>query len=141
MIKKSPARIIFGAALPGDPDEVPVVVKIYRHANLGEWLKANLCGSKARREWRITTAAAARGLPTVVPVAFGTDAWEVSLKDLPYLQVGPYYTNTRAGLQRARDILRRRGRRIPGAIIMFERNRLRLGRRRLRAGGTWPEFF
>jgi len=71
MIKKSPARIIFGAALPGDPDEVPVVVKIYRHANLGEWLKANLCGSKARREWRITTAAAARGLPTVVPVAFG----------------------------------------------------------------------
>lgn len=41
-------------------------------------------------------------------VAFGTDAWEVSLKELPYLQVGPYYTNTRAGLQRARDILRRR---------------------------------
>ena len=41
-------------------------------------------------------------------VAFGNDAWEVSVKDLPYLQVGPYYTNTRAGLQRARDILRRR---------------------------------
>ena len=41
-------------------------------------------------------------------VAFGTDAWEVTLKELPYLQVGPYYTNTRAGLQRARDILHRR---------------------------------
>ncbi len=41
-------------------------------------------------------------------VAFGNDAWEVSIKDLPYLQVGPYYTNTRAGLQRARDILHRR---------------------------------
>ncbi|MFW5973531.1 MAG: vWA domain-containing protein, partial [Bacteroidota bacterium] len=41
-------------------------------------------------------------------VAFGNDAWEVSIKDLPYLQVGPYYTNTRAGLQRARDILQRR---------------------------------
>ncbi len=41
-------------------------------------------------------------------VAFGNDAWEVSVKDLPYLQVGPFYTNTRAGLQRARDILRRR---------------------------------
>ena len=41
-------------------------------------------------------------------VAFGNDAWEVSIGDLPYLQVGPYYTNTRAGLQRARDILRRR---------------------------------
>jgi Ca-activated chloride channel homolog len=41
-------------------------------------------------------------------VAFGNEAWEVSIKDLPYLEVGPYYTNTRAGLQRARDILRRR---------------------------------
>ncbi len=41
-------------------------------------------------------------------VAFGDDAWEVSIKDLPYLQVGPYHTNTHAGLQRAREILRRR---------------------------------
>lgn len=41
-------------------------------------------------------------------VAFGNDAWEVEIKDLPYLQVGPYHTNTRAGLQRARQILRRR---------------------------------
>ena len=41
-------------------------------------------------------------------VAFGDDAWEVSVEDLPYLQVGPYHTNTRAGLQRARQILRRR---------------------------------
>ena len=41
-------------------------------------------------------------------VAFGNEAWEVSVKDLPYLNVGPFYTNTRAGLQRARDILRRR---------------------------------
>ncbi len=41
-------------------------------------------------------------------VAFGNDAWEVAVKDLPYLNVGPFYTNTRSGLQRARDILRRR---------------------------------
>jgi len=41
-------------------------------------------------------------------VAFGNDAWEVEVKDLPYLEVGPYYTNTRAGLRRARDILHRR---------------------------------
>ncbi len=41
-------------------------------------------------------------------VAFGNEAWEVSIRDLPYLNVGPYYTNTRAGLQRARDLLRRR---------------------------------
>lgn len=41
-------------------------------------------------------------------VAFGNDAWEVSIADLPYLQVGPYHTNTVAGLELAMDILRRR---------------------------------
>ena len=41
-------------------------------------------------------------------VAFGNDAWEVEMKDLPYLNVGPFHTNTRAGLERARTILRRR---------------------------------
>ena len=41
-------------------------------------------------------------------VAFGDDAWEVEIKDLPFLQVGPYHTNTRAGLERARTILKRR---------------------------------
>ncbi|MEM9998467.1 MAG: VWA domain-containing protein [Bacteroidota bacterium] len=41
-------------------------------------------------------------------VAFGNEAWEVAMKDLPYLQVGPFHTNTRAGLERARMILRRR---------------------------------
>lgn len=41
-------------------------------------------------------------------VAFGNDAWQIELKDLPYLQVGPYHTNTVAGLEMAMDILRRR---------------------------------
>jgi uncharacterized protein with von Willebrand factor type A (vWA) domain len=41
-------------------------------------------------------------------VVFGNDAWTVEIKDLPYLQVGPYHTNTVAGLERAMDILRRR---------------------------------
>jgi Ca-activated chloride channel family protein len=41
-------------------------------------------------------------------VVFGNDAWQISLKDLPYLQVGPYHTNTVAGLELAMDILRRR---------------------------------
>jgi uncharacterized protein with von Willebrand factor type A (vWA) domain len=41
-------------------------------------------------------------------VVFGNDAWQVSLKDLPYLQVGPYHTNTVAGLELAMDLLRRR---------------------------------
>jgi Ca-activated chloride channel homolog len=42
-------------------------------------------------------------------VAFGDDAQLVTLNELPFLQVGPYHTNTRAGLQMARSLLRRRG--------------------------------
>ncbi|HLF32922.1 MAG TPA: VWA domain-containing protein [Cyclobacteriaceae bacterium] len=41
-------------------------------------------------------------------IVFGDDAWQIRLKDIPYLQVGPYHTNTIAGLQLAMDILRRR---------------------------------
>jgi uncharacterized protein with von Willebrand factor type A (vWA) domain len=41
-------------------------------------------------------------------VVFGNDAWPVEIKDLPYLQVGPYHTNTVAGLELALDLLRRR---------------------------------
>ena len=41
-------------------------------------------------------------------IVFGNDAWQVQIKDLPYLQVGPYHTNTVAGLELAMDILRRR---------------------------------
>jgi len=41
-------------------------------------------------------------------VVFGNDAWQVSVKDLPYLKVGPYHTNTVAGLELAMDLLRRR---------------------------------
>lgn len=41
-------------------------------------------------------------------VVFGNDAWQIEIKDLPYLQVGPYHTNTVAGLELAMDILRRR---------------------------------
>lgn len=41
-------------------------------------------------------------------VVFGNDAWPIEIKDLPYLQVGPYHTNTVAGLELAMDFLRRR---------------------------------
>lgn len=41
-------------------------------------------------------------------IVFGNDAWPIKLKDLPYLQVGPYHTNTVAGLNLALDILRRK---------------------------------
>jgi Ca-activated chloride channel family protein len=41
-------------------------------------------------------------------LVFGNDAWPIQLKDLPYLQVGPYHTNTVAGLELAMDLLRRK---------------------------------
>ncbi|VXC20837.1 vWA domain-containing protein [Maribacter litoralis] len=41
-------------------------------------------------------------------LVFGNDAWPIPIKDLPYLQVGPYHTNTVAGLQLAMDMLRRK---------------------------------
>jgi uncharacterized protein with von Willebrand factor type A (vWA) domain len=41
-------------------------------------------------------------------IVFGNDAWPINIKDLPYLQVGPYHTNTVAGLELSMDILRRR---------------------------------
>lgn len=41
-------------------------------------------------------------------VVFGNDAWQVSIQDLPYLQVGPFHTNTVAGLELAMDLLRRK---------------------------------
>lgn len=41
-------------------------------------------------------------------IVFGNDAWPIEVKDLPYLQVGPYHTNTYAGLELAMEILRKR---------------------------------
>jgi len=41
-------------------------------------------------------------------LVFGNDARPISIKELPYLQVGPYHTNTVAGLNLAMDLLRRK---------------------------------
>ena len=41
-------------------------------------------------------------------LVFGNDAWPIAIKDLPYLKVGPYHTNTVAGLELALDLLRRK---------------------------------
>ncbi len=41
-------------------------------------------------------------------IVFGDDAWPIQLKDLPYLTVGPYHTNTVAGLELASSILRKK---------------------------------
>ncbi|MFT5827709.1 MAG: Ca-activated chloride channel family protein, partial [Urechidicola sp.] len=45
---------------------------------------------------------------TIDILVFGNDAWTIPIKQLPYLKVGPYHTNTVAGLQLAMDILRRK---------------------------------
>ena len=45
---------------------------------------------------------------TIDIIVFGNDAWSIKIKELPYLQVGPYHTNTVAGLNLAMDILRRK---------------------------------
>lgn len=42
-------------------------------------------------------------------ITFGDDAQLISLAEIPFLQVGPFHTNTRAGLQMARNILRKCG--------------------------------
>jgi len=41
-------------------------------------------------------------------LVFGNDAWTIEIKDLPYLEVGPYHTNTVAGLELAMELLRKR---------------------------------
>ncbi len=45
---------------------------------------------------------------TLDVLVFGDDARQIEIKDLPYLEVGPYHTNTVAGLELAMDLLRRR---------------------------------
>lgn len=41
-------------------------------------------------------------------LVFGNDAWIIELGELPYLKVGPYHTNTVAGMELAMDILRKK---------------------------------
>jgi len=51
-------------------------------------------------------------------VLFGDEAREVPLDELPYIGVGPFHTNTRAGLRLAQEILRTR-RQANRQIIML----------------------
>lgn len=39
-------------------------------------------------------------------VLFGDEAQEVAIAEIPYIQAGPYHTNTKAGLRLAQDILK-----------------------------------
>jgi len=45
---------------------------------------------------------------TLDVIVFGNDAWQIEVKDIPYLNVGPFHTNTVAGLELAMDILHKR---------------------------------
>lgn len=53
-------------------------------------------------------------------VLFGNDAIPVLIKDLPYASVGPYHTNTKAGLNYARKLLERRKSRIKQIIMITD---------------------
>lgn len=41
-------------------------------------------------------------------IVYGNDSWPISIQELPYLQVGPYHTNTVAGLELALDLLKKK---------------------------------
>lgn len=41
-------------------------------------------------------------------ITFGDDAKQIDLEDIPYIQVGPFHTNTKEGLRLSRQILRKR---------------------------------
>ncbi len=45
---------------------------------------------------------------TLDVLVFGDDAYPIEVKDLPFLQVGPFHTNTVAGLELAMEMLRKR---------------------------------
>jgi uncharacterized protein with von Willebrand factor type A (vWA) domain len=51
-------------------------------------------------------------------VVFGDDAAEVKVSDIPFIAVGPFHTNTKAGLQMARQLLKRK-RNINKQIFMI----------------------
>jgi len=42
-------------------------------------------------------------------ITFGDDAKLITVSELPFLEVGPYHTNTKAGLRLARQLLKRSG--------------------------------
>jgi len=41
-------------------------------------------------------------------IVFGDDAQEVKVSDIPFISVGPFHTNTKAGLELARQLLKRK---------------------------------
>lgn len=41
-------------------------------------------------------------------IVYGNESWPIQIKDLPYLQVGPYHTNFVAGMELAMNLLRRK---------------------------------
>ena len=62
-------------------------------------------------------------------VVFGDEARRIEVKDLPYTGVGPYHTNTQAGLEMARELLYRR-KSVNRQIFMITDGKPTLVRRR-----------
>jgi Ca-activated chloride channel family protein len=54
---------------------------------------------------------------TLDVIVFGDDAWQIQLEDILFLEVGPYHTNTVAGLELAINLLQKR--RNPNKQIMM----------------------
>jgi Ca-activated chloride channel homolog len=53
-------------------------------------------------------------------VLFGNEAIPVPIKELPYASVGPYHTNTKAGINYARKLLERRKAKIKQIIMVTD---------------------
>ena len=45
---------------------------------------------------------------TLDVIVFGDEAWTIDITDIPYLEVGPYHTNTLAALELAHNVLSKR---------------------------------
>ena len=67
VVKDRPQRMVYRVVLPG----LDFYLKQYRLADTRAWLRELVRPSKARLEWDRTLAVAERGVPTIVPLAFG----------------------------------------------------------------------
>lgn len=97
-----------------------VVEEAYQNTSLSTVLMIDISHSMILYgEDRITPAkmvamALAEWITTKYPkdtldiIVYGNESWPIQIKDLPYLQVGPYHTNFVAGLELAMGLLKRR---------------------------------
>src|SRR5205807_9496577 len=70
IVKQGPHRIVYRVELPG----LCVYLKHNRVTDARTWLRQLVRPSKARSEYESALAVAARGVPTISPLAFGEQA-------------------------------------------------------------------